>query len=125
MFLNCWSLKSINILNFDTSKVTHFQQMFFNCGGFKYLNLSHFTTPKVQNVNAMFQISQGLFYLDLYNYKFEPNVYVNYENIFDGLDPYCIICIHDEHTKNRICPSYRYCFCDDACYRFNFSLIEN
>ena len=114
IFLNCWSLKSLDISNFDTSSATNMYQMFFNCFGFRYLNLSHFLTQSIQDASKMFFDSSRLFYLNLYNFVFDNTV--NWNQIFQGLSPYCIYCIKDEYTKNLILPPGAFCFCSDSCY---------
>ena len=47
MFYNCSSLISLNISNFDTSKVSNMGYMFYNCNGLISLDISNFYTPEV------------------------------------------------------------------------------
>ena len=51
MFNNCKSLKSINLSNFFTHKVTKMNHMFDRCELITELNLSNFITHSVVNMN--------------------------------------------------------------------------
>ena len=42
MFLNCLSLKELNLSNFNTNNVTNKNFMFLNCPLLRELNLSNF-----------------------------------------------------------------------------------
>lgn len=50
----CRELTSLNLKNFDTSKVTSMQSMFNSCSKLKELDLSSFDTKKVTNMFRMF-----------------------------------------------------------------------
>ena len=54
MFEGCSNLTSLNVSNFDTSKVTHMDYMFFNCSNLTRLDVSNFDTSKVTKMSAMF-----------------------------------------------------------------------
>ncbi len=54
MFYNCESLTSLNLSNFDTSKVTDMHLMFYNCESLTSLDLSNFNTSNVTNMHDMF-----------------------------------------------------------------------
>ena len=54
MFEECISLKSLNLSNFNTSKVTHMDSMFSGCNSLISLNLNNFNISKVNNWNHMF-----------------------------------------------------------------------
>ena len=53
MFDGCCSLLSLNISNFDTSKVTNFDWMFDGCNSLIYLNLNSFI---IQNNASIYKI---------------------------------------------------------------------
>ena len=54
MFLCCFALISLDLSNFNTSKVTNMGYMFGVCSSLTSLNLSNFDTSKVTNMNMMF-----------------------------------------------------------------------
>ena len=55
MFKGCKSLSSLDIHNFDTSKVTDMESMFEGCSNLISLNISNFRTSKVRYMNKMFR----------------------------------------------------------------------
>ena len=82
MFMQCESLKSLDLSNFDTSKVTKMYAMFANCKSLTSLDLSNFNTSNVTNMNNFFYYNTSLtsFYLSssffnstsLTTYDFSP-----------------------------------------------------
>jgi surface protein len=54
MFKGCNSLKSLNLSNFDTSKVTDMNSMFEGCYSLVSLDLNDFNTQNVLYMNRMF-----------------------------------------------------------------------
>ena len=54
MFLNCKSLKELNLSNFNTENVTLMRDMFRECLSLKELNLNNFNTNNVTNMDNMF-----------------------------------------------------------------------
>ena len=68
MFRNMSSLTSLNLSNFDTSKVTNMSYMFFNTSSFTLLNLSNFDTSQVMNMDSIFRGMTNLTTIDLSNF---------------------------------------------------------
>ena len=68
MFRNMSSLISLNLSNFDTSKVTNMSYMFFNTPSLTLLNLSNFDTSKVTNMDSIFRGMTNLTAIDLSNF---------------------------------------------------------
>ena len=68
MFEDCSSLTSLNLSNFDTSKVTNMFKMFFFCSALTKLDLSNFNTSKVTDMTSMFISCSSLTNLDLSNF---------------------------------------------------------
>jgi len=66
----CWmsNLTSLDLSNFDTSKVTNMQGMFEHMSNLTTLNLSNFNTSKVTDMNSMFHDMFKLTSLDLSNF---------------------------------------------------------
>ena len=54
MFAWCNSLTSLDLSNFDTSKVTDMNSMFYYCSSLTSLDLSNFDTNNVTNMSDMF-----------------------------------------------------------------------
>ena len=65
MFYNCKSLKSLNLSNIDTSRVTDMNSMFKNCLSLKNLDISSFKTLNVNNMDYLFSGCNSLETLNL------------------------------------------------------------
>ena len=59
MFQSCSSLKSINLSNFDTSKVNSIGLLFSDCSSLKEINIYNFNTSKVYGMNGVFQAAKN------------------------------------------------------------------
>ena len=80
MFYNCVSLTSLNISNYDTSKVINMGNMFYNCILLTSLDLSNFDTSKVINMKNMFYNCTNLKKLDVSN--FDTSKVIDMKNMF-------------------------------------------
>ena len=69
MFSGCSSLTTLDVSNFDTSKVTSVYEMFYRCSSLTSLDVSNFDTSVVTNFGAMFGVCSSLTSLDLSNFK--------------------------------------------------------
>ncbi len=69
MFGDCHSLKSLDLSSFDTSNVTVMDDMFFNCISLPSVDLSNFDTSKVTDMAGMFSVCANLQSLDLSNFN--------------------------------------------------------
>ena len=68
-FENCSQLYSLDLSNFDTSKVNNMEFMFNKCSKLKKIKgINKFNTTQVTNMKAMFQECKELDYLDLSNF---------------------------------------------------------
>ena len=65
MFINCSSLKSIDLSDFDTSAVKSMNNMFYGCSSLTSLDLSNFDTSSVTSMAQMFAGCSSLTSLDL------------------------------------------------------------
>ena len=65
MFVNCYSLTSLNLRSFNTSNVTSMEWMFMACSGLESLDLNGWNTSKVTNMGYMFSGCTSLTSLDL------------------------------------------------------------
>ena len=68
MFLNCIHLTSLDVSNFDTSKATSFASMFNGCRGLTSLDISNFDTADATSFASMFDGCRGLTSLDISNF---------------------------------------------------------
>ena len=68
MFQDCSKLSSLNLSNFNTSIVTNMGSMFYGCSQLSSINLSNFNTLKVRNMHSMFRDCSHLTSLNLSNF---------------------------------------------------------
>ena len=69
MFYGMSNLTSLNLSNFNTSKVTDMSEMFSNMRNLTSLDLSNFNTSKVKDMTSMFYHANSLTLLDLSNFN--------------------------------------------------------
>ena len=69
MFANLIALTSLNLSNFDTSKVLYMHYMFCNCSLLTSLDLSNFDTPILQSTHYMFYGCKSLSSLDISSFN--------------------------------------------------------
>ena len=68
LFANLTKVESIDLSNFDASKVTNMSDMFYNCSSLTSLDVSNFDTSKVTNMSDMFSSCRSLTSLNLSNF---------------------------------------------------------
>ena len=100
MFEYCSSLTSLNLSNFDTSKVKEMRFMFEYCSSLTSLNLYSFDTSKVTFMYRMFYECINLEYINIYNFK-EINL-ENCTDIFFGVSENIVLCIDEINIKDKI-----------------------
>ena len=83
MFAGMPSLTTLNLSNFDTSKVTRMNSMFEGVSRLTTLNLSNFDTSKVTNMEAMFGYMYGLTSLNISN--FDTSQVTNMRDMFSNI----------------------------------------
>lgn len=69
MFNRCQSLTELDLSNFDTSSVTNMSAMFDSCSVLRELNLSNFDTSNVTNMERMFEYCTNITSIDLSNFN--------------------------------------------------------
>ena len=89
MFFNCTSLKYLNILNFDTSKVINMDYIFAFCISLTSLNISSFNTKKTKSMKGLFYGCSSLTSIDLSN--FDTSAITTMEDMFKGCSKLKII----------------------------------
>ena len=68
MFLNCNSLKSINVSHFNTENVNEILGMFAGCTSLTSIDLSNFNTKNLVNMDNLFEECTSLTSIDLSNF---------------------------------------------------------
>lgn len=68
-FLGCKSLTSLNLSNFNTSKITDMSEMFRGCNSLESLDLSSFETSNVTNMVCMFAYCSSLKNLNISSFN--------------------------------------------------------
>ncbi len=80
LFSGCRSLTDLNLNDFKTGNVTNMEEMFFGCRSLTNLDVSSFDTGNVGNMGGMFEDCIALSSLDLSN--FETGSVTNMQNMF-------------------------------------------
>ena len=83
MFAGMPNLTTLNLSNFDTSKVTRMNSMFEGVSRLTTLNLSNFDTSKVTDMEAMFGYMYGLTSLNISN--FDTSQVTNMRDMFSNM----------------------------------------
>ena len=68
MFTDCYSLISLDLNNWDISRVTTMLYMFYNCNSLTSLNISNWNTSNVVRMDYMFKNCSKLTSLDVSNF---------------------------------------------------------
>ena len=82
MFVNCYSLTSLNLRSFNTSNVTSMEWMFMACSGLESLDLNGWNTSNVTNMGYMFSGCTSLTSLDLSGWNTSKVTFST--SMFDG-----------------------------------------
>ena len=82
MFKGCSALKSLDLTNFNTAKVTNMSFMFHGCSALTSLDLTNFNTANVTDMSFMFNGCSALTSLDLTNFNTAKVTYMDY--MFNG-----------------------------------------
>ena len=106
MFYNCDMVPSLDVSNFDTSKVTNMQGMFHSCNSLTSLDVSNFDTSKVTNMQHMFGSDwakgSSLQSIDISNFNME-NVTAN-DGMFNNCHHLNKVTVNDTATASKIIP---------------------
>ena len=98
MFVMCSDLISLNLNNFDTSKVTNMMGMFSECSSLISLNLSNFDTSNVVDMNSMFSGCSSLKSIDVSN--FDTSNVVDMNSMFSECSSLTSIDLSSFNTSN-------------------------
>ncbi len=109
MFYGCSSLTSLDLSNWDTSKVTNMSSMFQSCS-LTSLNLSNWNTSEVTDIRQMFY-STGLVTLNLSGW--DTSKVTTMQGLFNSSRNLAnIIGIEDWNTSNVTDMSFMFCYCN-------------
>ena len=112
------SLVSLDLRNFDTSKVTEMINTFFNCISLEYLNIYSFDTSNTINITNMFYGCISLLILNMYNFK--TSSLSSYDNVFKNINKNLIICINDNNMNNTLIEQFSFTNdCNFICLKGN------
>ena len=100
MFNDCSSLTSIDLSNFDTSKVEWMNTMFLSCSKLTSLNLSKFNTSIITTIHRMFDDCTNLGYINIIN--FNENKLAYYFDIFKDVPDNIVLCLNKDNIQNKI-----------------------
>ena len=102
IFAYCSNLTTLDLSNFYTSNVTNMNSMFEGCSNFTTLDLSNFNTSKVTSMSSMFSNCGNLTTLDLSNFNTSNVTYMFY--MFGNCNSLTTVKVIncDESTKNKI-----------------------
>ena len=78
MFSSMSNLATLNLSNFDTSKVTNMHAMFYGMTKLAALDLSNFNTSQVQDMSSMFSGMPNLTTLDISNFNTSQVINMSY-----------------------------------------------
>ena len=127
MFYASKNLSSIDLSNFDTSKVTNMNSMFNGCTRLTSLNLSSFNTSNVFTMNSMFCNCTNINSLNLYN--FDTSNVNNTNSMFSGCISLTNLDLYNFYTPYIIDISSMFSGCSNLTYinlsNFNTSFVEN
>ncbi|MFP3770124.1 BspA family leucine-rich repeat surface protein [Enterococcus faecium] len=111
MFSGCSKLESINLYDFDTSKITDMESMFYNCASLKSIDVSKWDTSNVTNMKAMFRGCRNLQSVDLSNFN-TANV-VNMSQMFDDCNNLTSVDLSSFDTSNVTDMSSMFSYCSN------------
>ena len=109
LFANLTKAESIDLSNFDTSKVTDMEIMFYYCSSLTNLDLSSFDTSSVTNMHSMFGDCSSLTNLDLSS--FDTSNVTNMYGMFDDCSSLTNLDLSSFDTSNVTDMNYMFDDC--------------
>ena len=115
MFGDCPSLTSLNLSNFDISKVTSMKNMFSSCLSLTSLNLSNFIVSD-KDVNNIFKGSINLEYINIISFIESSKTRNYYKDMFKNVPDNIVVCINKGNIINKIYPQIenKTCYVEDC-----------
>ena len=109
MFSECNALASLDTSGFDTSKVRDMSDMFYRCEKLTYVNLSNWDTTKVTTMGNMFRYCAKLQDVDVSHFV-TSNV-TTMRNMFDGCNVVRVLDVSNFDTTNIKYMDYMFSGC--------------
>ena len=109
MFSGCTNLTSIDLSNFDTSRISNMYGMFYNCKKLKNLDLSRFNTRSVRYMSSMFWGCGSLESLDLKS--FDTSNVTKMDAMFGCCMSLTSLDVSSFDTRNVSDMSSMFCWC--------------
>jgi len=103
MFSNCYSLRELDISNFDTSRVESMYLMFGDCKSLEELDLSNFDTSNNSDMSLMFENCTNLQKLDLSS--FDTSEVEAMDRMFSGCNNLKTIYVSDKFVTDAVTDS--------------------
>ena len=125
--INLENVVSIDLVNFDTSKVTNMKSTFYGCDSLESLDISTINTSQVTNMNSMFAECSSLKTIDLSLFDLSSVVYMNY--MFSGCTSLLSVDLSRSEAKKVISTAEMFNECKSLRYinlnKINTSLVTN
>ena len=103
MFNGCNSITSLDVSQFDTSNVTNMNRMFESCNSLTSLDVSHFDTSKVTGMQGMFEKNISITSLDLSS--FDTSKVTSMRRMFYGSNNLTTIYVSNSFVTNDVSDS--------------------
>jgi surface protein len=100
MFFDSYLLTSLNLSSFDTSNVKDMKRMFYNCSSLISLDLSNFDTSNVNDMSYMFYGCANLQYINFESYNELENLVI--DNILSFVPQNIVICLNKNNSISKI-----------------------
>ena len=114
MFSGCDQLNRIDFGNINTSSLENIDNIFSGCESLTSVDLSNLNFSKITSLNSIFKGCSSLIYLNLYSMKL--NIPFDKNNSFEGINENAKYCIKDTDTKNYLLGNDTFSVCSDTCY---------
>ena len=108
-FANCSKLTTLDVSNFNTSKVTDMRSMFHNCSKLTTLDVSKWDTNKVTNMGYMFLVCCSLTTLNVSN--FDTSKVTDMRSMFHSCSNLTTLDVSKWDTNNVTNMGYMFYYC--------------
>ena len=112
-FMGCYSLTTLDLSHFDTSRVRYMNNMFLGCSSLISLNLSNLNLPKIKDMSGVFYGCTKLKYLNIENIKLNNETRI--DDIFSFTPLNTMVYCNDERLNyllENYIPLFVYCYKD-------------
>ena len=111
MFGSCTNLTSLDLSNWDTSKVKSMSNMFYNCTRLTDLNISNWNVGNLKYLNAMFYNCSSLTFLDLSGWRLNEGRSCNMNSMFRNCSKLTTLDLRNwNNNLNQTSSYYTYMF---------------